>query len=62
MHTFNLQAYAAASAGDTIYIESSPVPYGPLDMYKRLVVIGTGYFLSENDSTQANTEIASLCG
>jgi|WetSurMetagenome_2_1015567.scaffolds.fasta_scaffold81294_1 hypothetical protein len=47
-------AYNAASDGDTIYIESSPVPYGPLEMYKRLVVIGTGYFLSENDSTQAN--------
>jgi hypothetical protein len=48
------QAYNAASTGDTIYIESSPVPYAALEIAKRIVIIGTGYFLSQNDSTQAN--------
>ena len=47
-------AHNAASAGDTIYLESSRLSYGGLNCTKRLVIIGTGYFLDENDSTQAN--------
>lgn len=47
-------AIAGASAGDTIYIEGSPNSYGADTVDKSLVIIGTGYFLLDNDSTQAN--------
>ena len=49
-------AYTGASAGDTIYLEGSPFSYGAGTFYKPLTVIGTGYFLNENDSTQAYSE------
>jgi hypothetical protein len=41
-------------AGDTVYFEGSLNSYGDLTLSKRLVIIGPGYFLGENDSTQAN--------
>ena len=44
----------AASNGDTIYIEGSTTEYAAADISKRLIIIGPGYFLTENDSTQAN--------
>ncbi|MCX6278289.1 MAG: hypothetical protein NT004_09350 [Bacteroidetes bacterium] len=47
-------AYDAAADGDTIYIEGSGTSYGSLSLYKKLVIIGTGYFLNENPETQAN--------
>ncbi len=47
-------AHDAASAGDTIYVEGTPISYGACVLSKKLVVIGPGYFLLENDSTQAN--------
>ncbi|HNY02199.1 MAG TPA: right-handed parallel beta-helix repeat-containing protein [Bacteroidales bacterium] len=50
------------SAGDTLYFESSTFSYGSLDLTKRLVIIGPGYFLGENDSTQANPQTAVLDG
>ncbi|MCK9616832.1 MAG: hypothetical protein M0R21_03250 [Lentimicrobiaceae bacterium] len=40
--------------GDTVYFEGSLNSYGDLTLSKRLVIIGPGYFLGENDSTQAN--------
>jgi len=43
----------AASNGDTIYIEGSPTDYDGADISKKLVIIGPGYFLTDNDSTQA---------
>jgi hypothetical protein len=50
-----LAAYNAASSGDTIYLEGSLTAYTPPDsIKKKLVVIGPGYFLELNDSTQAN--------
>lgn len=49
-------AYAGASANDTIYIEGSPFSYGGNTFYKPLTVIGAGYWLNENDSTQAYKE------
>jgi hypothetical protein len=39
--------------GDTLLLESSLISYGAASIYKRVVVLGTGYFLLENDSTQA---------
>ncbi|MCU0379259.1 MAG: hypothetical protein MUC78_13475 [Bacteroidales bacterium] len=44
----------AAINGDTIYIEGSTTAYAGADISKRLIIIGPGYFLTENDSTQAN--------
>jgi hypothetical protein len=44
----------AASNGDTIYVEGSTTEYDGADISKRLVIIGPGYFLTDNDSTQAN--------
>lgn len=53
-------AYNAASAGDTIYIESSPTSYGDLALYKPLVLIGSGYYLSQNPETQANKNASTI--
>jgi len=47
-------AHNAASAGDTIYLEPSTVSYGNTTLTKPLVIIGAGYFLTENPDTQAN--------
>lgn len=46
-------AYEGASGGDTIYLESSPTSYGGLNCYKKLAIIGTGYFLDQNTDLQA---------
>ncbi|MEI7725114.1 MAG: hypothetical protein WCK09_08405 [Bacteroidota bacterium] len=48
------------SNGDTVYFESSMFSYGSVNFQKRLVVIGPGYFLGENDSTQAGLKPATL--
>lgn len=51
----NLQdGYNSAVSGDTLYIEGSNIPYGSLDVFKRLVFLGPGYFLSENEGLSAN--------
>jgi hypothetical protein len=47
-------------AGDTLYFESSMVSYGGVNITKKLVLIGPGYFLGENDSTQADTKPSTL--
>ncbi len=47
-------AYTAAVNGDTIYLEGTTINYGTLSIYKRLVIIGTGYYLTQNPETQAN--------
>jgi hypothetical protein len=41
-------AITGAAAGDTIYFEPSTTAYGNLDLTKRLVIIGPGYWLAEN--------------
>lgn len=48
------EAYNSAVSGDTLYIEGSNVAYGSLTIAKRLVFIGPGYFLSENEGLSAN--------
>lgn len=52
---FNNAATAISNAAvdDTLYFEGSPISYGDMVLNKRLVIIGTGYFLTDNDSTQA---------
>lgn len=47
-------AQNVASNGDTLYFEGSPVSYGDITITKPLVIIGPGYFLTENPQTQAN--------
>jgi len=51
------EAIDAASAGDVIYIEGTGIPHsGTYHVNKAfLTLIGPGYFLGLNDSTQANT-------
>lgn len=46
--------------GDTAYFEGSGDHYGDLTLAKRLVIIGPGYFLVQNDSTQDNRMSAIL--
>jgi len=53
-------ANSSVLAGDTIYVEGSPMNYGSITLSKRLVILGSGYFLSDNDSTQANTYSSSV--
>jgi hypothetical protein len=47
-------AVAGASAGDTLYMEGSNFTYGNGVLTKPLVMIGPGFFLTENDSTQVS--------
>jgi len=48
-------AIDSANAGDIIYIENSGIPYdNNIEISKQLTLLGPGYFLASNDSTQAN--------
>ncbi len=51
-----------ALPGDTIYIEGSPADYTGANIDKKLIIIGPGYFLADNDSTQANVLDAEIAG
>ena len=52
-------AYNAASAGDTLYIEGSGTDYtDDLTINKKIIIIGPGFHLDKNDSTQANQNTA----
>ena len=57
-------AVSSANAGDTIHVEPSVNSYaiGNLFITKRIVVIGSGYFLNENSGLQANTISSVLSG
>lgn len=46
-------AHDGASSGDTIHLESSPTFYGSLTCAKKVIIIGPGYFLDENQNLQA---------
>lgn len=48
------EAHDAAEAGDTLMIEGSATAYASVTFSKKLVVIGTGYFLTENEQSQAS--------
>lgn len=41
-------AHDGALAGDTVMLEPSPTSYGSLTCTKKLVILGGGYFLTEN--------------
>lgn len=53
-------AIGAASAGDTIYVEGSPVSYNGFSASKKVIIIGPGYFLANNPETQANLYSATV--
>lgn len=56
-------AVSAATAGDTIYVESSPNNYsGTVTITKKLFIFGTGYFLTDsiNPKTQWNRDEAKV--
>jgi hypothetical protein len=47
-----------AAAGDSIYLEPSGTAYGGFDINKaNIVVLGYGYFLSNNPGAQANAKV-----
>jgi len=48
-------AHDGATAGDSIYLEASPISYGNLTATKKLVWMSLGYFLSNNIGLQAQT-------
>jgi len=60
----NVQAAVdSATAGDLIYIEGTNIPYtASVSIEKPLTLIGPGYFLASNDSTQANVSSAIISG
>lgn len=50
------------SPGDTIHIEASTLEYEGVDIDKKLVIIGPGYFLDENNGLQQNQLHATVAG
>ena len=48
-------AHDGAASGDTIYLESSATNYGGLTCSKKLIIVGTGYLLDQNQGLQAFT-------
>jgi hypothetical protein len=53
-------AIEAAVAGDTIFFEPSATAYGDLDVKKRLILIGPGYWLTENGHQRTNQNPATV--
>lgn len=56
------EAHDLGKAGDTLMIEGSPINYNGATLTKRLVLIGTGYFLDQNQNTQANQLLSQITG
>lgn len=48
-------SHVTVQNGDTLYVEPSAASYNGGNLNKRLVIIGAGYFLSENTGLQAST-------
>ena len=46
--------FSIVNPGDTIYVEGSIAPYSLATITKKLVIIGTGYFLTNNPKTSSN--------
>ena len=53
-------AHNGATAGDSIYLESSPNSYGDLTTTKSLVWIGLGYFLTNNPGLENHTNTGAI--
>lgn len=54
------EASSLVSSGDTLYVEGSPTTYTSLTLNKKLTIIGPGFNLGYNDSTQANPSPARI--
>ena len=57
------QAVSAAISGDTIHLEPSDFSYGDVDINKKLVIIGAGYFHGaspNNIGLQANQQVSTV--
>lgn len=64
-HYATLQAAhdaATTVTGDTIYLEGSMFSTGGLQCYKKLTIIGSGYFLDQNPETQHNKYPSTIDG
>ncbi len=48
-------AFGIVNPGDSIYVEGSTEVYTEATITKRLVIIGSGYFLTQNPNTSSNT-------
>ena len=48
-------AFGIVNDGDTIHVEGSTAVYDNATITKKLVLIGTGYFLTDNPKTTSNT-------
>lgn len=46
-------AHNGAAAGDTLHIEGSPNSYGGANFSRKLIVLGSGYFLDETPNSQS---------
>jgi hypothetical protein len=53
-------AYPNVIAGDTLHIEGSTIKYSDATITKQLVIIGPGYFLTENTKVSNNTYDAKI--
>lgn len=51
---------ASVAAGDTLMIEGSAVPYSNATLSKPLILIGPGYFLTQNSQTEADGTPATM--
>jgi len=51
-------AHDAAADGDTLYLSGFNVSYGDVTITKKMYIFGPGFYLNQNDSTQANTYAA----
>lgn len=49
--TTTTAAVAGAQNGDTLLIGGSPTTYADINLSKKLIIYGTGYFLTENPNT-----------
>lgn len=54
------QAADGAAAGDTLYFEGSGASYGDMNISKKLVIIGPGYYLDKNGTYYLNNNTASI--
>ena len=61
-YTTYADAEAAAAEGDTIVLEGSNVLYPAMNISKKLVVMGSGYYLVENGISQVNGQVATVDG
>lgn len=61
-YTTYADAEAAAEEGDTIVFEGSNIVYPAITISKKLVVMGSGYYLVENGISQVNGQVATVEG